>query len=118
MSDIHEVCVRFHAAIELIGTRWTGAILRAIFTGHHRYAEIKAAIPGVSDTMLASRLRTLEVEGLIDRHVIPTTSVQVQYQLTEKGLDLAPVIDTMIAWSHKWIPLNEAQAKYRPDRSA
>jgi DNA-binding HxlR family transcriptional regulator len=105
MSDIHQVCVRFHAAIELVGTRWTGAILRAIFTGHHRYAEIKAAIPGVSDTMLAARLRTLETEGLVERQVIATSSVQVQYRLTEKGLDLAPVLDAVIAWSHKWIPL-------------
>jgi DNA-binding HxlR family transcriptional regulator len=105
MSEIHQVCTRFHAAIELIGTRWTGAILRAIFTGHHRYAEIKAAIPGVSDTMLAARLRTLESEGLIERQVIPTPSVQVQYRLTEMGQDLAPVIEAVMAWSHKWIPL-------------
>jgi DNA-binding HxlR family transcriptional regulator len=109
MSDIHQVCVRFHAAIELVGTRWTGAILRAIFTGHHRYAEIKAAIPGVSDTMLAARLRTLETEGLVDRQVLATSSVQVQYRLTEKGLDLAPVLDAVIAWSHKWIPLPEGE---------
>jgi DNA-binding HxlR family transcriptional regulator len=107
MSDIHQVCVRFHAAIELVGTRWTGAILRAIFTGHHRYAEIKAAIPGVSDTMLVARLRTLETEGLVERQVLATSSVQVQYRLTEKGLDLAPVLDAVIAWSHKWIPLPE-----------
>jgi len=110
MNDIHQVCTRFHAAIEMIGTRWTGAILRAIFTGHHRYAEIKAAIPGVSDTMLAARLRTLEAEGLVERRVIPTSSVQVQYELTEMGKDLAPVIDAVIAWSHKWIPLPESRS--------
>lgn len=105
MTEIHEVCTRYHHAIELIGTRWTGAILQALFTGHHRYAEIKAAIPGLSDTMLAARLRTLEAGGLIERHVIPTTSVQVRYQLTEKGLALAPVIDALITWAHTWIPL-------------
>lgn len=109
MSDVHQVCTRYHSAIELIGTRWTGAILRALFTGHHRYAEIKAAIPGLSDTMLAVRLRTLETEGLVERQVIPTSSVQVRYELTEKGADLAPVIDAMITWAHRWIPL--------PDRS-
>jgi DNA-binding HxlR family transcriptional regulator len=105
MSEIHEVCTRYHYAIELIGTRWTGAILQALFTGHHRYAEIKAAIPGLSDTMLAARLRTLEADGLIERHVIPTSSVQVRYQLTEKGLALAPVIDALVTWAHRWIPL-------------
>jgi DNA-binding HxlR family transcriptional regulator len=116
MSDVHKVCSRFHAAIEMIGTRWSGAILRAIFTGHHRYAEIKAAIPGVSDTMLAARLRTMEADGLIERQVIPTSSVQVQYELTEMGRDLAPTIDSMIEWAHKWIPLEEAEA--RRERSA
>ena len=105
MPEIHEVCARYHAAIELIGTRWTGAILRALLTGHHRYAEIKAAIPGVSDTMLSARLRTLEAEGILERHVIPTSSVQVRYQLTEKGLELAPVVAAVITWAHKWIPL-------------
>ncbi|MEK8174694.1 helix-turn-helix domain-containing protein [Streptomyces sp. M19] len=65
------VCVRFHAAIELIGSRWSGAIIQALFTGRHRFAHIRAAIPGLSDTMLAQRLRTLEGAGLIERRVIP-----------------------------------------------
>ena len=105
MSEIHRVCTRYHSAIELIGARWTGAILRALFTDQRRYAQIKAAIPGLSDTMLAERLRTLEADGLIERRVIPSSPVQVEYHLTEKGLDLAPVLDAVIAWSHKWIPL-------------
>ena len=105
MSDVHPVCVRFHAAIELIGGRWSGAILRALFTEQNRYAQIKAAVPGLSDTMLAQRLRTLEAEGLIERHVVPSSPVQVEYRLTEKGRDLEPVLDAVITWSHKWIPL-------------
>ncbi|MCE7003094.1 helix-turn-helix transcriptional regulator [Kibdelosporangium philippinense] len=105
MNDIHRVCVRFHSAIEMIGTRWTGAILRAIFTGHHRYAEIKAAIPGLSDTMLAARLRSLESDGLVVREVSEGPPVQVQYKLSEKALDLAPVLDSVVEWAHKWIPL-------------
>jgi DNA-binding HxlR family transcriptional regulator len=110
MSEVRDGCDRYHRAIELIGARWTGAILRVLLTGQHRYAEIKAAIPGLSDTMLAARLRTLEAEGLIERQVIPTSSVQVQYQLTEKGLDLAPVIDALRSWAHKWIPSRADQA--------
>jgi DNA-binding HxlR family transcriptional regulator len=105
MSDVHPVCVRFHAAIELIGGRWSGAILRALFTEQNRYAQIKAAVPGLSDTMLAQRLRTLEAEGLIERHVVPSSPVQVEYRLTEKGRDLEPALDAVITWSHKWIPL-------------
>ncbi|MFB6555614.1 winged helix-turn-helix transcriptional regulator [Streptomyces sp. NPDC056405] len=101
----HPVCVRFHTAIEMIGTRWTGAILRALFAGQCRYAQIKAAVPGVSDTMLAQRLRELQRNGLIERHVVPATPVQVEYRLTPKGQDLEPVLDAIIAWSHSWIPL-------------
>ncbi|MGW4275649.1 winged helix-turn-helix transcriptional regulator [Streptomyces seoulensis] len=104
-GDVHPVCTRFHTAIEMIGTRWTGAILRALFTDQHRYAQIKAAIPGMSDTMLAQRLRELQRDGLVERHVLPTTPVQVEYRLTRKGRELEPVLDAIIAWSHTWVPL-------------
>ncbi|GGK71196.1 HxlR family transcriptional regulator [Sphaerisporangium melleum] len=103
-TDVHRVCARYHIAVELIGARWSGAILRVLFTGHHRYAQIREAVPGLSDTMLASRLRTLETEGLVERVVLPSSPVQVEYHLTEKGQDLAPVIDALRTWSHKWIP--------------
>jgi DNA-binding HxlR family transcriptional regulator len=107
-SDLPEVCGRYLYAIELVGMRWTGAILRALVTGSHRYAEIKAAIPGISDTMLAARLHTLEAEGLVSRQVVPTSAVQVRYRLTEKGQDLAPAMDAVIAWAHKWVPTRVA----------
>ncbi|MFJ6530536.1 winged helix-turn-helix transcriptional regulator [Streptomyces longwoodensis] len=104
-EEVHRVCARFHTAIEMIGTRWTGAILRALFTGQHRYAQIKAAIPGISDTMLAQRLRELQHDGLIERLVVPETPVQVEYRLTDKGRDLEPVLAAIISWAHTWIPL-------------
>lgn len=105
VSEAHRVCERYHAAIELIGARWTGAILRVLFGDRHRYAQIKAAVPGLSDTMLAERLRSLEADGLVERRVIPSSPVQVEYHLTEKGRDLEPVLEAVVAWSHKWIPL-------------
>lgn len=104
-APIHQVCERFHAAIELIGGRWTGAILRAVFTGQHRFAHIRAAVPGLSDTMLAQRLRTLEEHGLLERRVGPAGPTQVEYLLTDKGRELEPVLDALIAWSHRWISL-------------
>jgi DNA-binding HxlR family transcriptional regulator len=104
------VCRRYHAAIELIGARWTGAILRVLFTEQHRYAQIKAAVPGLSDTMLTERLRSLEADELIERRVIPSSPVQVEYHLTEKGLDLEPVLEAVVSWSHRWIPLPDDEA--------
>ena len=105
MSEVHPVCARFHAAIELLGARWAGAILRALFTGSHRFADIRAAIPGVSDVMLTRRLRELEDAGLIRRQVIPASPVHVEYHLTPMGQDAEPVLDAVIAWSHRWIAI-------------
>jgi len=103
MSDVHPVCARFHAAIELVGARWSGAVLRALFTGSHRFADIRAAIPGVSDMMLTRRLRELEDAGLVERRVIAASPVHVEYHLTQMGREAGPVLDAVIAWSHKWI---------------
>ena len=103
--DIHKICPRFHAAIELIGARWTGAILVALMEGQNRYALIKAAVPGLSDTMLAERLRSLESEDIVERRVIPSTPVQVEYYLTPKGRDLEQVVKSIETWSHRWIPV-------------
>src|SRR3981081_1054669 len=103
VTELNPVCLRYQAAVELIGARWSGAILQALFAGHHRYAELRAVIPGISDTMLAHRLRGLEVAGVIDRQVVPGPPVRTTYTLTEKGRDLAPVIEALLEWSHKWI---------------
>jgi DNA-binding HxlR family transcriptional regulator len=105
MNEVHPVCARFHAAIELIGARWSGAVLRALFTGSHRFADIRAAIPGVSDMMLTRRLRELESGGLVERKVVPTSPVHVEYHLTQMGREAGPVLDAVIGWSHKWIPV-------------
>jgi DNA-binding HxlR family transcriptional regulator len=105
MSDVHPVCARFHAAIELIGARWSGAVLQALFTGSHRFADIRAAIPGISDTMLARRLRELGDARLVERRVMPTSPVHVEYHLTQMGREAGPVLDAVIGWSHKWMPV-------------
>jgi DNA-binding HxlR family transcriptional regulator len=105
MSDVHPVCARFHAAVELIGAKWSGAVLQALFTGSHRFAELRAAIPGVSDTMLTRRLRELEDAGLVQRRVMATSPVHVEYHLTQMGSEAGPVLEAIIGWSHRWIPL-------------
>jgi DNA-binding HxlR family transcriptional regulator len=103
MSSAEAICPRYHYAVELIGARWSGAILEALLDGRHRYADVKAVVPGLSDTMLAQRLRELEREGLVERHVVASTPVRVEYHLTEKGRALAPVVDALKAWAEAWI---------------
>jgi DNA-binding HxlR family transcriptional regulator len=96
------VCPHFHAAIELIGKRWTGAIVCALTEGPMRFGELVKAVPGVSDRLLSQRLRELETEGLVAREVEPGSPVRVTYSLTERGVGLRPAIAELQAWARRW----------------
>jgi len=109
------LCARFHRASELIGRRWTGAIIFVLLKSRSRFAELGAAIPDITDRMLSDRLRELEDEGMVERTVVPETPVRVEYALTKKGRALASAIDAITEWAHKWVPL-EAEAG-RPPRA-
>jgi DNA-binding HxlR family transcriptional regulator len=97
------LCPRFHQAVELIGKRWTGAIIRILQQGGARFNAIAAAIPELSDRMLAERLRELEHEGIIARLVIPETPVRVEYELTDKGKALDAAFCALAQWAEKWV---------------
>ena len=103
---VPQVCARFHRAVELIGSRWTGAIIQTLLHGKTRYALIKAAIPDITDRMLSERLRSLEAEDLVTRWVIADTPVRVEYELTEKGRSLQIALHEIGAWAERWIPLD------------
>lgn len=96
------VCPHFHAAIELIGKRWTGAIVCALTERSLRFGELKRAIPGLSDRLLSGRLRELEREGLVEREVEPGSPVHVTYSLTEVGAELTPAIGELKRWAKRW----------------
>ena len=108
---VSHVCSRFHRAIELIGSRWTGAILRTLLQGRTRYAYIKAAIPDITDRMLSERLRSLEAEDLVERSVIPETPVRVEYELTKKGRELQDALIEIGNWAERWIPLEDVEPR-------
>ena len=101
------VCSRFHQAVELIGGRWTGAIIQTLLQGKTRYALIKAAIPDITDRMLSERLRSLEAEELLTRRVVPESPVRVEYELTEKGRSLESSLTEIGTWAERWIPLED-----------
>ncbi len=88
-----DLCVRFHQAVELIGRRWSGAVIQLLMQHRLRYAELRAAIPDISDRMLSERLRELEAAGIVVRTVLPDPPVRVEYDLTEKGRALKPALD-------------------------
>ena len=106
---VPSVCARFHRAVELIGSRWTGAIIQTLLQGKTRYALIKAAIPDITDRMLSERLRSLEAEDLVTRWVIGDTPVRVEYELTDKGRSLESALHEISAWADRWIPLESVQ---------
>lgn len=96
------VCAHFHRAIELIGRRWTGAIIQVLMGGRTRYCDIRASVPEVSDRMLSERLKELEHEGIVVRHVTPETPVRVEYELTAKGRGLEKVLSAVGEWAEEW----------------
>ncbi|WP_234436118.1 winged helix-turn-helix transcriptional regulator [Streptomyces sp. NRRL S-813] len=99
-SSIHDdSCPSFQAALELIGRRWTGSILSAAAQGARRFGEYRAVIDGISDRLLAQRLRELETEGLIERTVIPSTPVQIRYDLSTEGQALLRALQPLAHWS-------------------
>jgi DNA-binding HxlR family transcriptional regulator len=96
------VCPHFHAAIELIGKRWTGAIICALTERPMRFGELGRAIPGLSDRLLSQRLRELEDHGLVQREVEAASPVRVTYSLTPMGEELDPAISELRSWARRW----------------
>ena len=89
----------FQRAIELIGKRWTGAVLRALLANPARFNRLLTGIPGISDRVLSERLRELEGTGVVERIVDPGPPVRVTYRLTARGLTLRPVLASIDAWA-------------------
>ncbi|RPF26185.1 winged helix-turn-helix transcriptional regulator [Georgenia muralis] len=100
-GDCGRYCPSFHQTVELLGRRWNGVILHALMAHAERFSEIRAAIPGLSDRLLAERLRELEREGLLSR-TCPVSSGAPRYVLTAKGRALEPVIDSISSWASDW----------------
>jgi DNA-binding HxlR family transcriptional regulator len=97
------VCPYFHEAVELVGKRWTGAIVGALIPGRRRFSELTHAIPQISDRLLSMRLRELEAEGIVEREVVDGSPVRVVYSLTPKGRALEPAIGELATWARQWL---------------
>jgi DNA-binding HxlR family transcriptional regulator len=98
------LCPRYHAAIELIGRRWNGAIIRVLLGGRLRYSELRDAIADITDRMLSERLRELEAEGVLARRVWDGMPIRVEYELTPKGRALEQAVGAIAAWATEWLP--------------
>ena len=98
-----EYSAPFQRAIELIGKRWTGAVVKALLPAPARFNQLLAGIPGISDRVLTERLRELESEGIVERLVDPGPPVRVSYRLTSRGRALEPVLAAVLEWAEVWL---------------
>ncbi len=96
-------CSLYHRAVELIGKRWTGAILLVLMEGPLRFCEITQVVPDLSDRLLCERMKELEAEDIVERRVHDESPVRVEYSLTAKGRALEPALRALKSWSHSYL---------------
>ncbi|GKW46321.1 helix-turn-helix domain-containing protein [Planococcus sp. NCCP-2050] len=100
--DTAVICPRFESAISLLSQRWTGLIIYQLLAGPQRFSHLTDVI-GISGRLLSERLKNLEAQGIVTRTVYPETPVRIEYELTEKGFSLKPVMDEIQNWSQVWV---------------
>jgi len=96
-------CPLYHEAVELVGRRWTGAILRVLMDGPLRFSEIAQAVPELSDRLLSERMKELERRGIVERNVIPGPPLRVEYSLSQMGRELEPALSELQRWAKRWL---------------
>jgi DNA-binding HxlR family transcriptional regulator len=96
-------CPLYHEAVELVGRRWTGAILRVLMDGPLRFSEVAQAVPELSDRLLSERMKELEARGIVLRTVIPGPPLRVEYELSEMGRELEPALAELQRWANRWL---------------
>ena len=96
------MCPRYEQAVQILGKKWTGLILRVLMTGKKRFCDFKASLPEMSDRILSERLKELEDAGILVRRVRDTRPVLIEYELTDKGRALEPVVAAIQHWADQW----------------
>lgn len=100
---MEKLCPNIERAFCLLGKRWNGLIIHVLLTGPKRFKELTESIPGISQKMLADRLKELEDHCIVERKVYPETPVKIEYILTEKGRSLEVVMIEVRNWSKKYL---------------
>ena len=118
-QDRNGCCPYYHDAIELIGRRWSGAILAVLMASEAplRFSEIAASVPQLSDRLLSERLKELESRGLLAREATEAAPIRVDYSLTPMGRGLAPALTHLASWAREWLG-DRCEAPPESDRSS
>jgi DNA-binding HxlR family transcriptional regulator len=103
-------CPLYHEAVELVGRRWTGAILRVLMDGPLRFSEVAQAVPELSDRLLSERMKELEARGIVERTVLPGPPVRVEYSLSQMGRELEPALSELQRWAKRWLGRSHVSA--------
>lgn len=90
-------------AAEIICSRWTLLVLRELMMGSTRFNELRRGVPSMSPALLSKRLRELEAAGIVMRTAAEGESGVHEYQLTEAGTELRPIIEAIGVWGHRWV---------------
>ncbi len=91
------------ACAEIIGAKWTAVLVHDLSEGSRRFSELEHSLPGISPRTLSERLRLLEQDGIVERRSYPESPPRVEYELTEKGRGLLPIITQMSEFGHQWL---------------
>jgi DNA-binding HxlR family transcriptional regulator len=103
MNPVHEATsCAVAACAEIIGAKWTALLVHDLSEGPRRFSELERSCVGISPRTLSERLRALEDEGIVERHSYPESPPRVEYELTDKGQALLPIIDAMREFGHDW----------------
>ena len=86
----------------LIGDKWKVLIIRDLLTGTKRFGELRKSVTGITQKVLTNNLRQMEASGLVKRKVYPEVPPRVEYSLTETGLSLKPILDSMVTWGNAY----------------
>jgi DNA-binding HxlR family transcriptional regulator len=90
------------ACFELLGKKWSAYIVWSLLDGPRRFTEILGAAPGLRDRVLSHRLKELEAAGILTRSRYAEAPPRVEYELTDVGRELRPVIESMERWGRRW----------------
>jgi DNA-binding HxlR family transcriptional regulator len=88
---------------EVVCGKWTLLLIRDLAAGRSRFCELERSLRGISPRTLSLRLRALEEEGIVERHTYPEVPPRVEYDLTDKGRALVPLIEDMRAYGERWL---------------
>jgi DNA-binding HxlR family transcriptional regulator len=103
MNPVHDETCSVACCAEIIGAKWTALLVHDLSEGARRFSELEHACPGISPRTLSERLRWLESEDILVRRSYPESPPRVEYELTEKGDALLPIIAEMRRFGHEWL---------------